>query len=268
MSVKLQRALRLVLRLALFVGVLVMLVATALLLRLRDLFSRQPADRVPIANGFLHALCAGLGYRVRVEGQPVIDAPVLYVSNHISWTDIPVLLAQTPLRFLAKKEVGKWPVIGWLAREGGTLFIDRGKGQSGQVRQQIAQALGDGDSVLVFPEGTTSDGTGVLPFHGRLLAAAADADVPVQPITLGYRRRGQPDTIVPFIGNDDFHRHLWRLLRYPGLEVTVIYHRPRWLQGGAELGACIETLQQDVASGLARIHQPSALPGSYASARP
>lgn len=164
-----------------------------------------------------------LGLRLTVEGRPT-TAPALIAANHISWCDIPVLGALAPARFLSKAEVGRWPLIGWLAREAGTLFIRRGGGETGTISEQIARRLGAGESILLFPEGTTSDGQYVLPCHGRLLMAAAATDTPVQPVTIRYLRDGCPDPVAPFIGDDTFQGHLVRLLWYPSATVRVVFH--------------------------------------------
>jgi 1-acyl-sn-glycerol-3-phosphate acyltransferase len=97
---------------------------------------------------------------------------MLWVSNHVSWTDIPLLGALQPLSFLSKAEVRDWPVAGWLAHKGGTQFIRRGAGDSSQVGQQLTRHLQQGHHLLIFPEGTTTDGLALRTFHGRLLSSA------------------------------------------------------------------------------------------------
>lgn len=248
-------ALRLGLRLPLFITFLLLCVVIALGLRLAEALRGKPVDRGPVVHALLATLCKLLGFRLQINGQAPPQA-ALFVSNHISWTDIPVLAACTPLRFLAKEEVGKWPLIGWLATEGGTLFIKRRSGQALRVREQITQALRDSQSILIFPEGTTTAGISVLPFHGRLLGAAADAGVPVQPISIGYRRDGLPDAIAPFIGDDDFVGHLLRLLRQPPVTLEVRLHAPVRAQEGENLNAFAQRLTRTVAEGLAQIHSP------------
>lgn len=243
--------LRLSVRLPLFVLYLFWCVLTAAWLRLADRWHRHPIDRAPYTHRYMVTLCRLLGFRVRVHGQPS-DAAVLFVSNHISWSDIPVLASCAPLRFLSKQEVRSWPMVGWIAEQINTLFIKRGAGQSAQVREQIGAALSAGDRVLIFPEGTTGDGTRILPFHGRLIAAAADAQVPVQAITIGYIRDGRADPIAPFIGEDRFEQHLIRLLKHPAIEVDVIFHPPRDVHIDS-VEALTQALQTETAQGLARI---------------
>lgn len=218
---------RLVGRLVAFTGFLALCVVVALSLSPLDRLGRQPINRALLTQQLMRLLCRLLGFRIKVNGQPH-QGPALFVSNHISWTDIPVLAACAPLHFLAKREVGQWPLIGWLAGKAGTLYIRRRAGQGAAVRDHIAEVLGQGHSVLVFPEGTTTTGISVLPFHPRLLGSATRTGVPVQAMTIGYRRQGLPDPIVPFIGNDEFIPHLLRLLREPAVRVEIVLQEPQY----------------------------------------
>lgn len=165
------------------------------------------------------------GLRLRLEGQPLRE-PHLTVANHVSWMDICVLGALEPSRFVAKSDVAGWPVIGSFARAGGTLFIRRGRGGAGPLLEKLTPALRHGDSVVVFPEGTTTDGTGVLPFHPRLFEAALEARRPVQPVTLQYGLSLDGRNLAPYIGEDTLVPHILRMLAAPGLAVRVIYGPP------------------------------------------
>ncbi|MDF3937034.1 lysophospholipid acyltransferase family protein [Pseudomonas citronellolis] len=168
--------------------------------------------RQGLTRWWLARLRRALPYRVKVYGE-LPRAPALWVSNHVSWVDIPLLGALAPMTFLSKAEVRQWPLAGWLAEKAGTLFIRRGAGDSGQLGAQIAGALLMGRSTLIFPEGTTTDGRGLRTFHGRLLSGAIEAGVPLQPVALRYLRAGEVDALAPFIGDDDLFSHLRRLLR-------------------------------------------------------
>lgn len=245
---------RLVIRLLMFVLFLVFTTGVAVAVSLAEWIKRRPIDRTPYARFCFQGAARCLGFRVRQQGQAA-SGPVLFISNHISWSDIPILGGTAPLRFLSKAEVGKWPVIGWLAHQAGTLFIQRRSGKSGLSRQEIANTLRQGQSVLVFPEGTTTAGLTVLPFHQRLLWASADAGVSIQPISIGYLRDGQPDHLAPFIGDDEFTSHLTRLLHKPAVEVGVIYHPPVTVTPGSDLNDLSQTLHQTVSNGLKQIHQ-------------
>ncbi|KAF1052377.1 MAG: hypothetical protein GAK43_01962 [Stenotrophomonas maltophilia] len=169
---------------------------------------------------WLRRLRSALPVRVSVHGERP-EQPMLWVSNHVSWVDIPLLGALAPLSFLSKAEVRQWPLAGWLAEKAGTLFIRRGSGDAGRVNQVLAGHLEFGRSVLVFPEGTTTDGSGVRNFHGRLLASAIELNLPLQPVAVRYRRHDQLDTLAPFIGDDDLPSHLWRLLCADSGEVEI-----------------------------------------------
>lgn len=154
-----------------------------------------------------------LNVEVEVVGGQPLGQGSLVVSNHISWLDIPVLGSQIPVNFLAKSEVRKWPVIGWLAQTAGTHFIQRRSGRSAEVAQQLAQHFQRGDNILVFPEGTSTDGRSVRRFHPNLFEAAIAAEAHVQPFAITYLKENQAHRFVPFIDDDEFHTHLWQFLK-------------------------------------------------------
>lgn len=176
--------------------------------------------RQRLTRWFLARLGGALPFRVKVEGE-LPDQPMLWVANHVSWTDIPLLGALQPISFLSKAEVRDWPVAGWLAHKAGTLFIRRGSGDSSQISQQLARHLQQSRPLVIFPEGTTTDGLGVRTFHGRLLSSAIDSGVALQPVAIRYLRDGQPCPVAPFIGDDDMLSHLLRLLASPACEVEI-----------------------------------------------
>ena len=176
--------------------------------------------RQRLTRWFLARLSAALPFRLTVQGE-LPQQPMLWVSNHVSWTDIPLLGMLAPLSFLSKAEVRAWPVAGWLAHKAGTLFIRRGSGDSGLVNQQLNRHLRRGRHLLIFPEGTTTDGQALRTFHGRLLSSAIDSGVAVQPVAIRYLRDGQPCSVAPFIGDDDMLSHLLRLLDSESAQVQV-----------------------------------------------
>jgi 1-acyl-sn-glycerol-3-phosphate acyltransferase len=143
-------------------------------------------------------------------------------------------------------------VIGWLARQAGTLFIKRGGGQARRIKKTMMEHLQAGESVLVFPEGTTSSGLAVLPMHGLLLTAARDAGVPVQPVTIGYRRNQRPDPVAPFVGDDSFQRHLVRLLGQPPTCIEILFHPPMAADGPVNDLAI--RVREEISAGLKRVH--------------
>lgn len=166
--------------------------------------------RQRLTSWYLRRLSRALPFEVEVFGE-LPREPMLWVSNHVSWTDIPLLGQLLPLSFLSKAEVRSWPLAGWLAHKAGTLFIRRGSGDSNLLARQLHRHLTAGRHLLIFPEGTTTDGQQVRTFHGRLLTSAIEAYVPVQPVAIRYLRDGVTDPIAPFIGDDDLPSHLLRL---------------------------------------------------------
>lgn len=159
-------------------------------------------------RAFFAAIAKGFGLHIDVRGS-LCEAPgTLFVSNHISWADIPVLASRIDARFVAKDDIAAWPILGALARRYGPIFVDRGRSASSVAQADaIRGALASGQSVILFAEGTTSDGTTVLPFRTSLFAAA-DAATAVQPLAIRYLdRSGAALTAdrqreVAWIGND------------------------------------------------------------------
>ncbi|KAK47605.1 glycerol acyltransferase [Caballeronia jiangsuensis] len=132
-----------------------------------------------------------------------LDAGVLVVGNHISWIDIYVINAWRPTPFVSKAEIRKWPVVGWLAQQLGTVFVQREKrSDAKRIMHELASRLLAGEKMCVFPEGTTTDGTSLLPFHANMFQAAVSASCPVQPICLMYEdAQGRQSTAPAYIGD-------------------------------------------------------------------
>ena len=126
----------------------------------------------------------------------------LIVANHISWLDIFALNATRPMAFVAKSEVRHWPLAGWLAIHTDTIFLQREKrADTRMVNDKITALLASGRDVAVFPEGTTTDGTTLLPFHGALLQPAVDSNRPIQPISIAYfDRHGNRSLAAAYAG--------------------------------------------------------------------
>ena len=183
------------------------------------------------ATQFLHTT----GVQLRVLGAPPVQGPVLLVANHQSWLDIPTLHAAQPCRFIAKAEIARWPWVGHLARAAGTLFVQRNVRRDTQrTMQAMVAALQQGDVLAVFPEGTTGNGRDLLPFHGNLLQAAIDAQVPVQPVALTFvdARSGAPSYLpCEAYLNEPMVRSLWRTLKQAHLVAVVHYGEPEMAQG-------------------------------------
>lgn len=167
-----------------------------------------------------------LGIGLRVQGTPPVVGPVLLVSNHISWLDILVLHAARHCRFVSKADVKHWPLIGTLATGAGTLYIEReSRRDAMRVVHRMAESLNNNEVLAVFPEGTTSDGLKLLPFHANLLQAAVATQAPVQPVALGFvdTASGRLSLAPCYIGDDTLIGSLWRTLTAPSITAVVRY---------------------------------------------
>lgn len=187
-------------------------------------------------------VCATLGIRRIVHGTPPRGKAALIVSNHVSWLDICVLSALTPLSFIAKSEVGTWPVVSLLARLQRTLFIDRTRRKdTARTNGAVAERLQAGDAIVLFAEGTTGDGTRVLPFRSALVGAAREAlasensnnlDVVLQPLAITYvrrdglplRRGDRPD--IAWHGDMDLVPHLKGIMSGGPIDVQLTWGTP------------------------------------------
>lgn len=194
---------------------------TLLIGRSARLRKRQTA----IVSWWHRRLCRVLGIRIVLRGEPPVRGELL-VANHVSWLDIPVLGALCPTAFVAKAEVRRWPLVGWLAERAGTCFIARGAGRTARVCQAMAGQLRKEHLLAVFPEGTTTDGRRLLRFHPRLMAPAIAVGRPLRPAAIRYRDEQGLDPVAPFIGEETFIHHLWRVLRHPGIRVDVTFCAP------------------------------------------
>ena len=182
-----------------------------------------------------------LNIDVRAQGRPPQSG--LLVSNHLGYLDILVLASQQPLVFVAKAEVRRWPLIGWLARLGGTQFIDRDKrADVGRVNAELAGLIEQGIVVAIFPEGTSSGGGTVLPFFSSLLAPAAENRWPVTPVGLGFALDdGSVEAEVAYWRDMTFLPHLLNLLTKQNIQAVVKYGTP--IPAGPDRKALARQLQ-------------------------
>ena len=166
------------------------------------------------------------GFRISRSGQP-LPGMVLFVANHISWLDIELMHSQRIMSFVAKAEIARWPLVGWLARRAGTIFHQRGNGRSlNAVMQRVVESLRGSMAVGVFPEGGAGAGDRVGTFHARIFQVAVDAQVPIQPVALCYGNGGRMDLRVPFAPNEKFFANFMRLLGDPAREAQVRFLQP------------------------------------------
>jgi 1-acyl-sn-glycerol-3-phosphate acyltransferase len=174
--------------------------------------------QLAIQTRFCRAVCAVIGLKVEARGALPSTAPRFVVANHVSWTDIIALASVYPLVFLAKSEVARWPVLGLLARLQGTVFVERGSRQNvARVNDALADVLRAGGDLVVFAEGTSSDGAAVLPFRSAhfapLEAMAARGEAPtLAPVAIFYSN-GARRIDVGWYGDMSFLPHLWSLMK-------------------------------------------------------
>jgi 1-acyl-sn-glycerol-3-phosphate acyltransferase len=171
-----------------------------------------------------------LGIRLVLQGTPAQQGPMLIVSNHLSWLDILTIHAARHARFVSKAEVRHWPLIGTLATGAGTLYIERERRRDAlRVVHHMAEALRSGDVVAIFPEGTTSDGHRLLPFHANLLQAAISSGAPIQPAALRFAdaATGENSDAARYIDDDNLLGSLWRTLRAPPMLAIVRFGEPQ-----------------------------------------
>jgi 1-acyl-sn-glycerol-3-phosphate acyltransferase len=181
-----------------------------------------PAQRMQQTGRWCAKMARVLGLQIHGSGESHAGA-VLLVSNHISWLDILAINAVHPARFVSKADVRAWPLLGWLVASGGTLFIERERKRDAlRVVHQIADALKQGDTIAMFPEGTTGDGRALLPFHANLLQAAISTATPVQPIALSYiDADSQPSRTVAWVGDTTLASSLWQVVTADGMQAFV-----------------------------------------------
>ncbi|HWA50318.1 MAG TPA: lysophospholipid acyltransferase family protein [Dongiaceae bacterium] len=184
-----------------------------------------------------HRMCCRImGLRVRVVGRPSPARPTLFVSNHVTYFDIPVLGSILPVSFVAKTEVAQWPGYGLLAKLQRTVFVDRRRHTTATQRDSIGARLAAGDQLVLFPEGTSNDGNRILPFRSALLsvaeAAAPERPLVVQPVSIAYPSiNGLPmgwglRPLVAWYGGMELGGHLWRFSRLGQVEAVVQFHDP------------------------------------------
>jgi 1-acyl-sn-glycerol-3-phosphate acyltransferase len=172
------------------------------------------------------ALIRRFGFRIRRIGEPLPGA-TLFVANHVSWMDIELMHSQRMMSFVAKAEIGRWPLVGWLATRAGTIYHQRGSTHSlGAVMERVVARLNEGIPVGVFPEGGTGAGDRVRTFHARIFQVAADANVPVQPVALCYGKSGKMDLRIPFGARESFFANFLRILGGPGMDAEVHFLEP------------------------------------------
>lgn len=202
--------------------------------------------RLPVAkkipNYYHRYLCRLIGIKVVTRGEPY-QGSCLITANHTSWLDIPIMGSLTPSSFVAKSEVAGWPFFGWLAKLQQTVFVERERRtRTVEKRNEIHARISSGDTLILFPEGTSSDGNRVLPFKSALMSVAQlsivnseadrEDDLVVQPVSVSYMRlcglpmgrRFRP--YFAWYGDMDLFPHLWEAFSLGPIEIHVEYHKP------------------------------------------
>jgi 1-acyl-sn-glycerol-3-phosphate acyltransferase len=221
--------------------------------------------KVAFARLYWGTACRLIGLSVRVVGTPINrkgGRPVVFVSNHSSWLDIPVLGGVLDACFVSKHEVGRWPVVGTIARLGRTVFVSRQRHATGRERDVMRERLAAGDNLLLFPEGTSSDGSRVMPFRSSFFAVAEGVDAPlIQPVSVVYDRLAGLPTgrasrpVFAWYGDMDLASHFWRFAQHKGLRVTVLLHPPIDPTQFASRKDLSQAVWQTVADGASRLRQ-------------
>lgn len=241
------------------IGIAVGAITAALLLpQLIAVVLRLPARRlIPVV--YHRAICRLLGVRIRVAGSAPRRGPVLLVANHVSWLDICVLTALAPVVFVAKREVATWPLFGLLAKLQRSVFVDRTRRHATRgTNAEIAARLAEGDPVVLFAEGTSSDGNRVLPFRSSLIGAAhaalenGEGNVAIQPLAIVYTgidglpigRQHRPH--VAWYGGMDLLPHLAGIIRRGAIDVVVSFGEPVAFDRTADRKAVARAMEQAV----------------------
>jgi 1-acyl-sn-glycerol-3-phosphate acyltransferase len=191
------------------------------------------AARNRINRAWSRILVAVCGARLVVDGEPIPphirltglepwSLGRLVLSNHVSWIDVFAINAATPCRFVAKAEIGRWPLLGAMVSRSGTLYIERGRRHAvASMNHKVREHLKAGESVAVFPEGTTTDGATLLPFHSNLLASAVEIGAPMWPIAIRYTDGGRRTDAAAFIGEMGLFTSLGKILAAHDLEIRI-----------------------------------------------
>jgi len=220
------------------------------------------AGRNRIIRAWSHLLLTICGARLRVTGLPLPPAIArtgiepgsrgrMLLANHISWIDPFALNASVPSRFVAKAEIRAWPLLGTLVTLVGALYIERGRRHAvASMNHRVRDRLKDGETVAVFPEGTTTDGRSLLPFHSNLVAPALDVGAECWPVAVRYTEDGAPSTAAAFIGEMSIVTSLWNLLVARRLQIEVAFLEPVPTAGNRDRHHVAEAAAERIAAWL------------------
>jgi 1-acyl-sn-glycerol-3-phosphate acyltransferase len=209
------------------------------------------AERQMTVRRWSRRLLALLGVRVHLQGEAPVAGGYVLAANHVSWVDIFALLAHRPLTFVAKSEIRAWPVIGPLAAGVGTLFIERGRSRHARTTNaRIAALIEAGGVIALFPEGTTTAGDRLLPFHAALFQPVIEAGGLVQPVALRYTdASGEPSAVAAYVDDMTLLGSIWRILRARTIDVQLQFLVPMATAGLARREVSLAS-EQAIASAL------------------
>lgn len=218
------------------IRILVHILVGALIVLVRFPRMDRPARSARVGR-WARDLLAILKVAVVVKGNPdaAHQSGALLVANHVSWMDIYLLFSVVPTRFISKAEVRSWPLIGWLAEAAGTLFLTREKkADAMRMNLMMATHLHEGDCLALFPEGTTTDGTGLLPFYPSLFQPAVDAEAYIWPVRIRYLTpEGEYCPEAAYHGDTSLGQSLLKIARLKGVRAEVSFLPPIPSQGKA-----------------------------------
>ena len=237
--------------------------------------------RRPVQVLWCRILCRLAGLRVRLSGTPHNQGATLFVANHVSYLDIPVIARFADATFVAKAEVARWPLFGQAAQLTGTIFIQRIGPEARTQGRQMLDRLAAGENLMLFAEGTSTDGSAVAPFKSTLFGIAANTppelDMMVQPVSVTYARAldgtplvGDLRDLYCWFGDATLLPHLMRMLSLPGAEVDLRFHQPISVAGMSRKDIA-RRAQAAVAAGVAAANAsivPAAEPGADFGAAP
>lgn len=203
---------------------------------------RQDHQRV-LMQWWTRKVCRILNLRINTAGT-LSAVPTLFVANHISWLDIPCLMSQLGAVCVSKHEVRHWPIIGGMARHAGTVFIRRGAHAANDVAEHMARKLMSHESIVLFPEGTSTSGETVRAFHSRLYQAAIHTQSMIQAVAIAYPHATGVHPVAPFIGDMTLLQHLWRVMAEPALEVKLTFCTPLPASAGGRRTLAADTRGQ------------------------
>lgn len=229
---------------------------------------------------FFRLLAIGLGLRVKVEGEPVGNEPVLFVANHIGWLDIVAVASRFPVSFVAKSEIARWPLVGFMARLQKTIFVNRRRRtDAGRTAREMSGRIAEGGSVLLFAEGTSDIGTHVLPFRSALMGAASaamaegtGAAVMIQPLAIAYTAiSGLPLSRnqrwqVAWIGDMGMGDNLAAILSSGRKDVTIAFGAP--LAANGDRKATTKAAETEVRRMLNALNRRQPLPKAQELGKP